>query len=202
MKKNSNRQHFTQLAIAQGKLEQGGLAEGNESAKKQNERLQQITKNNRYDADDWLSLNVSKKSLQLHLMGAQLATTNLLLRVGDIKATNYKNQWVQRLHNSRLTCLPTWREWQAVVSYPLVIDAYYSVPHGAQMDRDGLVGALKYPIDALHKTGFIKDDKPEYVCQILPFSKTGSTPALHLQLRPSPSPYGYLDPALVDEIYL
>lgn len=187
---NAHRRYFEQLARAQGKLTTPVKSPTARHSLKRITASNADTRNDRclFDSD----------GIVLVLAGAVLATNNLLLRVGDLAASGYRKKWASRFADLRYLHDAEWRRWRTERTYPLILDAVYCVPHGAEMDRDGLVAALKYPIDGLRLAGFLEDDRPEYLAQVLPVTRTGTAPGLFLKLRPSPHQYGYTDQALLD----
>lgn len=193
--RRTNRQHFEALARAQGKL-----PKASKQMTSQRQTLNAITATNRMSGRDDAAI-LAGDEFTLVLPTATLATNNTLLRVGDLGADSYKKNWGKRLADVRLLHMPLWKKWESVVSYPLVLDAVYCVPHHAAMDRDGLVGALKYVIDAVRTSGLIHDDSPRYLSQVLPVQLTGHQSGLFLKLRPSPGPYGHTDLGLVEQAY-
>lgn len=189
----THRKYFESLARAQGKIAGEPVRKTRNQRAAVRDLAKQVRAGSRGDG-----LALEGDALTLELAGAVLATNNDLLRVGDVSATAYRKSWADRLHDIRLMNLPVWRDWLAVVTYPLVIDVVYCVEHKALMDRDGLVGALKYVIDALHGARFMEDDSPAHVTQILPVQLTARPSSLLIKLRPAPGVYGYTDPGLVE----
>ena len=171
----------------QGKLPESP-ASGRASAQN---RLKAAIKTRDQAGKDTLFLYSESKSISAIFHGAILVTNNVLLRVGDKQASQYKNYWAKRVEDLRLGNIELWRSWRNSKKYPLVADLLYRVPHGNHMDCDGLTGAGKYLVDAFRHSKFLTDDSPAYLHHVLPLSFTGEQ-TLVITFRPSPHQYGYV----------
>lgn len=155
-------------------------------------RANRVAENNQDSRCDSLSYDEAGNTLTIVLAGAELLSLNTSLRMHHAKQTKLKTTWLKRVEALMLLNISVYDQWKANHSraFPLIVEEVYATSKPNCLDVESVTAACKPIIDALVRTRFIPDDKPEFIAQPIAYTFRQPANGLVLVLRPAPKPWG------------
>lgn len=177
-----------------------GLPEerGKKSSSDATKRAKKVALNNQDSRLDSMHYDEAANSLTIVLVGAELLSHNLSLRMHNAKTTQLKATWLKRIEALMLTNMKIYDLWKQRATYPLVVEEVYATGENVCLDTESVTAACKPIIDALVRVRFIPDDKPEFIAQPIAYTYRQINKGLVLVLRPAPKPWGEISDATMD----
>lgn len=162
-------------------------------------RAKKVALNNQDSRRDSLSYDPAANILTIVLAGAELLSLNTSLRMHHAKQSQLKTTWLKRIEALMLLNVGTYDQWKLNQprAFPLVVEEVYATRNPC-LDVESVTAACKPIIDALVRTRFIPDDKPEFIAQPIAYTYRQEASGLVLVLRPAPKPWGEISDATMD----
>lgn len=163
-------------------------------------RAVRVAENNQDSRRDSLAYDEASNTLTIVLAGAELLSLNTSLRMHHAKQTKLKTTWVKRIEALMLLNISVYDQWKANHSkaFPLIVEEVYATGQSSCLDVESVTAACKPIIDALVRTRFIPDDKPEYIAQPIAYTFRQPANGLVLVLRPAPKPWGEISDSTME----
>jgi hypothetical protein len=167
-------------------------------------RARMVAINNQDSRLDSLHYDEALNTLTIILVGAELLSHNISLRMHNAKTTQLKTTWLKRIQALMLTNLVLYDRWKErqVGAFPLVVEEVYATGESNCLDVESVTAACKPIIDALVRVRFIPDDKAEFIAQPIAYTFRQPNNGLVLVLRPAPKPWGEIFDSTMDRARL